>query len=70
MLLLPMHAGKMALFGAVYDEYHQCAMEILYSCAYFFREAYNHSLKLLYHGVITNIFSVSLVYITVRVIIK
>ena len=41
----------MALFDAVCDEYHQCAMGNLYNSTVFFRAAYNKNFKLLCHGV-------------------
>ena len=47
----PLHARCMALFDSLVDEFHQCAMDNLYNSATFCKRAYNHSKKVLVHGV-------------------
>ena len=50
MVLSPLHTREMDLFDAIYDEYHQCAVENLYYSAAFCRAYYNHMFTLLCHG--------------------
>ena len=49
--LSPLHSRTMALFDSLEDDYHQVGMDNLYNSATFFREAYNHPRKVLFHGV-------------------
>lgn len=49
--LSPSHARVMGLFDAVSNEYHQCAMDNLCNSAAFCKAAFNHSKKVLTHGV-------------------
>ena len=47
----PLHSRVMALFDALRDQFHQCAMDNLYNSATFCKRAYMHNKKVLVHGV-------------------
>ena len=49
--LSPSHTRVMGLFDAVSNEHHQCAMDNLCNSAAFCKAAFNHSKKVLTHGV-------------------
>ena len=49
--LSPLHSRTMALFDSLKDEYHHVGMDNLYNSASFCRAAFNHTNKVLCHGV-------------------
>ena len=49
--LSPLHACAMAVFDSVKRKFHQCAMDNLYNSAAFCKATYNHTNKVLCHGV-------------------
>ena len=49
--LSPLHSRVMALFDTLKNMHHQCAMDNLHNSAAFCKAAFNHSKKVLTHGV-------------------
>ena len=47
----PLHALAISIFDSMRDNFHECALDSLYSLTIFYKEAHNHNFRLICHGV-------------------